>query len=90
MSFKGGIAGALDALEGRISKQTADRLRKEAGVDENTRIPRLKPHEFGKASKDRFHTEAEFLIGLVYGALGYIFFRWFEFQARRRGTLEAM
>ena len=32
LSFKGGIAGALDALEGRISKQTADRLRKEAGV----------------------------------------------------------
>ncbi|WP_425596515.1 flagellar motor switch protein FliG [Roseobacter litoralis] len=32
LSFTGGIAGALDALEGRISKQTADRLRKEAGV----------------------------------------------------------
>lgn len=32
LSFKGGIAGALDALDGRISKQTADRLRKEAGV----------------------------------------------------------
>lgn len=32
LSFKGGIAGALDALEGKISKQTADRLRKEAGV----------------------------------------------------------
>lgn len=32
LSFSGGIAGALDALDGRISKQTADRLRKEAGV----------------------------------------------------------
>lgn len=32
LSFRGGIAGALDALEGKISKQTADRLRKEAGV----------------------------------------------------------
>lgn len=32
LSFKGGIAGALDALDGKISKQTADRLRKEAGV----------------------------------------------------------
>ncbi|ABG32115.1 flagellar motor switch protein FliG [Roseobacter denitrificans] len=32
LSFTGGIAGALDALEGKISKQTADRLRKEAGV----------------------------------------------------------
>jgi flagellar motor switch protein FliG len=32
LAFKGGIAGALDVLEGKISKQTADRLRKEAGV----------------------------------------------------------
>ncbi|MEP1613497.1 MAG: FliG C-terminal domain-containing protein [Roseobacter sp.] len=32
LSFRGGIAGALDALDGKISKQTADRLRKEAGV----------------------------------------------------------
>ena len=32
LSFKGGIAGALDSLDGRISKHTADRLRKEAGV----------------------------------------------------------
>jgi flagellar motor switch protein FliG len=32
LSFSGGIAGALDALDGRISKQTAARLRKEAGV----------------------------------------------------------
>lgn len=32
LSFRGGIAGALDSLEGKISKQTAARLRKEAGV----------------------------------------------------------
>ncbi len=32
LSFKGGIEGALNALDGKISKQTADRLRKEAGV----------------------------------------------------------
>ncbi|MDW4496703.1 FliG C-terminal domain-containing protein [Sulfitobacter sp. D35] len=32
LSFPGGIAGALDALDGRISHQTAERLRKEAGV----------------------------------------------------------
>lgn len=32
LSFKGGIAGAIEALDGKISKQTADRLRKEAGV----------------------------------------------------------
>lgn len=32
LSFPGGIVGALEALDGRISKQTAARLRKEAGV----------------------------------------------------------
>ena len=32
LSFSGGIAGALDVLDGKISKQTADRLRKEASV----------------------------------------------------------
>jgi ABC-2 type transport system permease protein len=31
----------------------------------------------------------ELLIGLVYGLAGFVFFRWFERQARRRGTLEA-
>ena len=34
LSFTGGIAGALNALDGKISKQTAARLRKEAGVRE--------------------------------------------------------
>jgi len=32
LSFPGGIAGALTALDGKISRQTAERLRKEAGV----------------------------------------------------------
>lgn len=32
LSFPNGLAGALDALDGRISPQTAARLRKEAGV----------------------------------------------------------
>lgn len=32
LSFPSGIAGALDALDGKISPQTANRLRKEAGV----------------------------------------------------------
>jgi len=32
LSFSGGIAGALDALEGKINRHTAARLRKEAGV----------------------------------------------------------
>ena len=32
LSFPGGIAGALDALDGKIGRETAARLRKEAGV----------------------------------------------------------
>lgn len=32
----------------------------------------------------------ELLIGAFYILLGYTFFRWFEFQAKRRGTLEAI
>ena len=31
----------------------------------------------------------EFLLGGLYVLLGYSLFRWFEFQAKRRGTLEA-
>ena len=31
----------------------------------------------------------ELLLGVVYILLGYSLFRWFEFQAKRRGTLEA-
>jgi ABC-2 type transport system permease protein len=32
----------------------------------------------------------EFMIGVGYIAVGYSFFRWIEYQARRRGTLEAV
>jgi ABC-2 type transport system permease protein len=31
----------------------------------------------------------EFVLGLSYIAVGYAMFRWFEFQAKRRGTLES-
>jgi len=31
----------------------------------------------------------EFVVGAVYALLGYSLFRWFEMQAKRRGTLEA-
>jgi len=31
----------------------------------------------------------EFLLGVIYITLGYVLFRWFEFEAKRRGTLEA-
>lgn len=32
LSFSGGIVGALTAMDGKLSRQTADRLRKESGV----------------------------------------------------------
>jgi ABC-2 type transport system permease protein len=32
----------------------------------------------------------EALIGVIYASLGYLLFRWFENQARRRGTLETV
>ena len=32
----------------------------------------------------------EFLIGTMYIFIGYMMFRWFEFQAKQRGTLEAI
>jgi ABC-2 type transport system permease protein len=31
----------------------------------------------------------ELVIGAIYALLGYFLFRWFEFQAKKRGTLEA-
>lgn len=49
LSFPGGIAGALEALDGRISRETAVRLRKEAGVraagDPWKRLRALPPEE---------------------------------------------
>jgi ABC-2 type transport system permease protein len=32
----------------------------------------------------------EILFGLIYISIGFVMFRWFEFQAKRRGTLEAV
>jgi ABC-2 type transport system permease protein len=32
----------------------------------------------------------EAVIALVYITLGYVFFRWFEIESKRRGTLEAI
>ncbi len=34
--------------------------------------------------------QTEFIIGVVYAALGYVMFRWFETQAKKRGTLETV
>jgi ABC-2 type transport system permease protein len=31
----------------------------------------------------------EVVVGAIYALLGYALFRWFELQAKRRGTLEA-
>lgn len=43
------------------------KLRREAGVGDNDPVPRLAPNQFAAASADRFHAEAEFLIGLERG-----------------------
>ena len=29
-------------------------------------------------------------VGVIYGWLGYMLFKWFEFQAKRKGTLETV
>jgi ABC-2 type transport system permease protein len=31
---------------------------------------------------------AEMGVGLAYGLIGYLLFSWFEYEAKRRGTLE--
>ena len=55
LSFPGGIAGALDALDGRIGRETAARLRKEAGVraagDPWKRLRALAPTELQEIVK---------------------------------------
>jgi ABC-2 type transport system permease protein len=33
---------------------------------------------------------SEIGIGLIYGWLGYMLFKWFEFQAKRKGSLETV
>ena len=60
LSFPGGIAGALDALDGRISHETSARLRKEAGVraagDPWKRLRALPPEDL-QAIVERESTE---------------------------------
>jgi hypothetical protein len=34
--------------------------------------------------------QQEFLIGMAYALLGFLLFRWFETQAKKRGTLETV
>lgn len=52
LSFPGGIAGALDALDGKIGQETAARLRKEAGVrasgDPWQRLRAMEPEDLQK------------------------------------------
>lgn len=44
----------------RLSQKDLDMLRTESMAGPGGRIPRLKPDEFGKASRERFHAEARF------------------------------
>ena len=43
--------------------------REAAGLDPDAAIPRLTPDQFGKASSDRFHAEAEFYLARGTGLL---------------------
>jgi len=49
-------------LDRKLSNDQLEALRKEAGVDAGTLIPRLDPDEFDEASEFRFHTEARFIM----------------------------
>ncbi|MBP8261614.1 MAG: hypothetical protein KA118_18345 [Verrucomicrobia bacterium] len=42
--------------------EAVGRWRREAGVAAGAPLPRLRPDEFGKASRDRFHAEASFYL----------------------------
>ncbi len=49
-------------LAKHVTPETLVRLRQEAGVGAEAAIPRLRPDQFGKASKERFQTEAAFYV----------------------------
>ena len=49
-------------LEKNLSASALDTVRKEAGINKSSVIPRLKPDEFKKASRLRFHSEARFIM----------------------------
>ncbi|ATG39828.1 flagellar motor switch protein FliG [Phaeobacter piscinae] len=55
LSFPNGLAGALSAMEGKISRQTASRLRKEAGVrqfgDPWERLRALPPEDLAELAE---------------------------------------
>lgn len=55
LSFTGGLAGALSTLDGKISPQTAARLRKEAGVRQSgdpwTRLRALSPEDLAEIAQ---------------------------------------
>ncbi|MBI5383107.1 MAG: hypothetical protein HZA90_00315 [Verrucomicrobia bacterium] len=49
-------------LKDRFPADTLAQWRGDAGVAGEALVPRLKPKEFGKASKERFHAEASFYL----------------------------
>lgn len=51
-------------LADRLSPERLRRLRETAGVKPGELIPRLQRHDFAKATKERFHTEATFYMEL--------------------------
>jgi hypothetical protein len=51
-------------LPDHVTPAQLQMIRREAGVGAGGRVPRLAPHEFGKASRLRFHSEATFYMEL--------------------------
>ncbi len=51
-------------LRQRLSADELAKLRRAAGVPDDAPIPRLRPEEFAKAPRERFHTEAAFYMEL--------------------------
>ena len=51
-------------LKGRYKEEEVARLRAAAGVVGGAPVPRLKPSEFARAPRERFHAEAEFYLSV--------------------------
>lgn len=64
-SYERALTGLYNQwLRVRLSSEQLARLRQAAGVPADAPIPRLRPEEFAKAPRERFHTEAAFYMEL--------------------------
>ena len=81
-----GLDGAR--LAGTVASRVADQARLTAGAAKARRVVNT-DGEPGVLDVTPLLVE-EFAIGVFYILLGYMLFRWFEIQAKQRGTLEAV